>query len=376
MKFNLCLLCLFVAFLIFIPMTLKPASPDSQPVQASSAQQWESPESPSLSAVPEPIPVPSIQPTETDENHRKKYKPPLWFKVPSKKVSLEFKILNESTGQVETIGYQDYVKGAICAEIPPDFHLEAMKAQGVAALTYAIYNQNLNRASNNPALSGADFSADPMNWKVYVTEDIARQRYGDQFDIYWSKISEAAEEAAKTVMVYEGEPILAAYHSTSSGITEGAENVWEHPLPYLVPVDSHGDLLAPQYEVKTILNLHQMKEALTASLPDLSLDNNPYDWLEVLERSEGGYVTSVRVGNQTIHGKELRSILNLRSSDFSISFNGESFTITCYGYGHGVGLSQYGADYMAMQGASAEEILQHYFTGITLMDIDDFMESL
>lgn len=277
-----------------------------------------------------------------------------------------FRILDDRTGKVFEVSARDYVRGALAAEMPPTFHPEALKAQAVAAHTYALRLREQNRAAPDESLKGADFSADPQGWKSYTTEKLFRERYGDLADAYWKAICGAADEACPYLLTWEGEPIVAAYHSMSSGTTEDASNVWTGSEPYLVPVESFGDTLAPDYETTERFPVQEVAEKLQNAWPDISLGEDPAGWLKVTERSEGGYVTGMTAGDRAIHGKELRSLLGLRSSDFTVACDGASFTFTVRGYGHGVGLSQYGADYLARQGATFDEILAHYYPGATL----------
>ena len=277
-----------------------------------------------------------------------------------------FRILDDRTGKVFEVSARDYVRGALAAEMPPTFHPEALKAQAVAAHTYALRLREQNRAAPDESLKGADFSADPQGWKSFTTEKLFRARYGDLADAYWKAICGAADEACPYLLTWEGEPIVAAYHSMSSGTPEDASNVWTGSEPYLVPVESFGDTLAPDYETTERFPVQEVAEKLQNAWPDISLGEDPAGWLKVTERSEGGYVTGMTAGDRVIHGKELRSLLGLRSSDFTVACDGASFTFTVRGYGHGVGLSQYGADYLARQGATFDEILAHYYPGATL----------
>ena len=251
-----------------------------------------------------------------------------------------FRILDERTGKVFEVSAQDYVRGALAAEMPPTFHPEALK--------------------------GADFTADPADWKTYTTKDLFYERYGTLADAWWKTICDAADAAYPYIMLYDDEPIVAAYHSMSSGTTEDASNVWLGGAPYLVPVDSFGDTLAPDYTTTETFTADQVRQALSDGCPDIALGDDPSSWLTVEERSPSGYVTELSAGDQTISGADLRGMLGLRSSDFSIACDGSSFTFTVNGYGHGVGLSQYGADYMARQGATFDEILTHYYKGAQL----------
>ena len=252
------------------------------------------------------------------------------------------------------------MRGALAAEMPPTFHPEAMKAQAVAAHTYALAckAQNTGKAY--------DLTADPQNWRSYTTEQVFRERYGSYADAYWKAICSAADPVAAYLLTWEGEPIVAAYHSMSSGVTEDASNVWQGGKPYLVPVESTGDPLAPDYETQTFFPVEQVAQAVRSTCPSAQLDGDPSGWFEITERSEGGYVTGLLAGGQNLSGTRLRSLLGLRSADFDISCDGTQFCFTVRGYGHGVGLSQYGADYMARQGATFDEILLHYYTGATL----------
>ena len=285
-------------------------------------------------------------------------------------VDLEyFKILNLSTNKVEKISVKDYVRGVVAAEMPPDFHPEALKAQAIASHSYALRQAEEQRKKPDPALMGADFSADPQNWIGYVTEKQARERFGEKFDIYWSKITQAADSVNRYIITYEQQPILAAYHAISTGSTEASENVWQQSLPYLTPVESEGDLLAPDYETVVKMTAQQVKTALTAKFTDIKLPADCKSWFSDIERSQSGYILSAKVGNITVHGKDIRSALNLRSSNIKIDCDGSSFTFTVCGYGHGVGMSQYGADYMARQGATFEEILLHYYPDTTITQL-------
>lgn len=282
-----------------------------------------------------------------------------------------FRILNQSTGEVETVPIAEYVRGAIAAEMPADYHPEALKAQGVAALSYALYSAQLQRGAENPdpALKGADFSADPDNNKGYMTEAGARAFYGDGFDLAWAKLTAAAEEADGLVMLFEGEPVAAAYHAISAGMTESAENIWDGPLAYLTATDSEWDILAAGYRSTATFTRQEFSALCEAE--GITLGEDPTGWIEILERSSSGYVTRVRVGDTELRGNRLRTMLGLRSAAFELLPSGQSITFEVRGYGHGAGLSQNGADYLARQGWSCEKILRHYYTGITLAELTE-----
>ncbi|MBQ8598705.1 MAG: SpoIID/LytB domain-containing protein, partial [Oscillospiraceae bacterium] len=139
---------------------------------------------------------------------------------------LEFQIKNASTGLIDTVEIEDFVLGALCSEMPATFHLEALKAQAVSARTWAVYQKLWQKEHPSEELDGADFQADPDNWKGYVTMEQAQERFGENFEEYWSVLTKAVEETKGQVLCYEGEPIAAAYHAISAGRTEAAEYVW------------------------------------------------------------------------------------------------------------------------------------------------------
>ncbi len=283
-----------------------------------------------------------------------------------------FRILNTATGVVEEVSVRDYVRGAVAAELPASFHSEAMKAQAVASHTYALYNALLHRETPDPELKGADFAADPDHLKGYAREEDIKETYGSLAEEYWSKITDAADSVMNYILLYDDEPIMAVYHSCSVGTTEAAENVWQASVPYLLPVESSGDTLSPAAEDSVTFTSGELRQLLTSAIDGLELGANPALWLSPVSYSDSGYILEIKVGNQTVSGREVRSALGLRSSCFEVSYDSSSdqFTIDTWGYGHGVGPSQYGADYMARQGSSFEEILTHYYTGAELAIVE------
>ncbi|MDR2908810.1 MAG: stage II sporulation protein D [Oscillospiraceae bacterium] len=281
----------------------------------------------------------------------------------------EFVILDETTGELNRVPLRDYIRGAVAAEMPARFHPEALKAQAVAAHTYALRQHYTQLENPDPALMGADFSADPENRLVYMTEEKAREFYGEAADEYWNKICEAADGVAGQVLVYDNEPIVAAYHAISAGVTEDASNVWTGEAPYLKPAVSEGDLLAPDYETELTFTAQALKTALLNEYPDLELAKDPGEWVGEATRSYSDYVAEIKIGGKAIAGTDIRRILGLRSHSFEITESEGIFTFTVYGHGHGVGLSQYGADFMARQGRAYGEILENYYAGASLYSV-------
>ena len=277
-----------------------------------------------------------------------------------------FHILDESTEEIHIVSVRDFVRGAVAAEMPASFHPQALKAQAVAAHTFALHQHMVQQRNPDPALGGADFSADPSNRWGFVTEETARAIFGYREDEHWERITDAVDSVLHLILKYDGEPIVAAYHAISAGRTEYASNVWIGSAPYLVPADSEGDILAPGFETQETFSSYRLQAAFGEHYPDIAFEGDSSTWLEILERSSSGYVTTIRVGGTRLRGLDVRRVLDLRSHHFEIEHDGETFTFTVRGYGHGVGLSQRGADFMARQGATFEEILANYYTGATL----------
>lgn len=281
-----------------------------------------------------------------------------------------FKIFDRSQKKVFTVDAIEYIRGAVASEMPATFHQQALSAQAVAAHTWALYSAERQAETPDPELLGADFSADPERLEGYITQERFFERYGSSAELFWPKICAAADYAVTRIVAYDGAPALTAYHSTSAGSTEASENVWSVALPYLVPVESDGDPLAPDYSVTETYDQKTMKLLLTQAFPDVTLnDNTPEQWITPIEMSASGYVTLAQVGDLEVHGQEVRNALSLRSGCFSISYQGGTFSVETLGYGHGVGMSQYGADFMARQGSSCEEILLHYYPNTEIITV-------
>lgn len=281
-----------------------------------------------------------------------------------------FYILNQTTGKVEEVAAADYVAGAIAAEMPASYEPDALTAQGVAAYTNAHYLAALRRARPVEELNGADFAADPEKRMGYVTDDGMKAMWGTHYKEYRQKIDRAAAEAMKYLITYEGQPIVAAYFAVSAGkTTEDAGNVWEGSLPYLIPVDSSWDKNAPGWRSTVTLTAADLRKKLTAG--SILTGQKPEEWLKILSRSDAGYVTAVQAGDRVLTGQQLRTLLGLRSAAFTVEYKNELFTLEVLGYGHGVGLSQYGAQYMAQKKTGWQDILLHYYPGTVLTPVQE-----
>lgn len=275
----------------------------------------------------------------------------------------EYRVLDVSTGNVISVPSEEYVIGAVCAEMPATFEVEALKAQAVAAHTYAE-RQRLKEIENpTPELCGADFSNDTSKYQGYFTKSQANHYFGENFDMNYKKISDAVKEVSNYIITYKDEPIISAFHSMSPGKTESAENAWGASVEYLVPVDSSSDTSAPKYFEEVRYGKELLAEKLKAAFSGVVLSEDFTKWIVVGGVSESGTVLTASVGDKNVTGAEIRTALSLRSSCFEIKYEGEEIIITTKGYGHGVGMSQYGANAMAQEGKTWQEILQHYYPG-------------
>ncbi len=280
-----------------------------------------------------------------------------------------YRVLDISTGTVLDVPVREYLIGVVCAEMPATFESEALKAQAVAAHTYAERIRLRNLEHTDPSLLGADFSNDSSLYQAYYTESQIRTAFGDAFDVYYSKIEAAVDAVCSELLYYQEEPIVAAFHAMSAGQTENAETVWGSPLAYLVSVDSQTDTAAPRYQETVALTAENVKQILSAQQPDIVFSEDPAEWFSIEAVSEAGTVLTVQGGSQLWSGQQLRELFSLRSACFTISYAQGEFIFTTKGYGHGVGMSQYGANAMAQNGSTYEEILSHYYPGVTLKTI-------
>ena len=256
----------------------------------------------------------------------------------------------------------DYLPLALAGEMPAGFDEDALKAQAVALRTYALCCRNAKK----PAHPDADICTSSGCCTAAAEESELRALWGAGYDGCWAKICAAVEETDGQYLVYDGEPILAAFHSSSSGTTQSAADVWSE-RPYLVSVSSPETASDVKNLVTTVeVSAEDFKSAV-AGTSGAVLGPDPAAWVEKTERNSSGRVRTVTVGGAEISGAALRSLFSLRSTDFDLEYTGSAFTFTVRGYGHGVGMSQYGANVMAKGGATYADILEHYYPGTELV---------
>lgn len=275
-------------------------------------------------------------------------------------------ILDETTNEVVTVSIHDYVLGAVAAEVPLTYPDEALRAQGVAAHSYALAVK-AQADPNDQTLQGAYFKASPARRMGYVTEDVMRIMWGDAYEENYQRLEEVLAPVFNQVLLYDGQPALACYHAISNGKTESSEALWGEGVPYLVSVDSPLDLTSPEYEQTITMTMQEMYECLSPNFSGIDISGHPSTWFGALDLDAAGYVQKVHIGPVLCKGADIRNALGLRSSSFTITYTEDNvFSITTKGYGHGVGMSQYGANAMALTGKTYAEILAFYYPGTTL----------
>jgi len=272
-----------------------------------------------------------------------------------------FLIEDSATGEVQQVPRREYLIGAAAAEIPLSWPDEALKAQIVAAHSYALYCRDHASAAN-----GSWLSADPARRQGYLSNAVLHSYWGTDYEANYARLSALVDSVLDDVLCYEGAAAGTSYFAISNGRTEASENVWGSALPYLVPVDSSTDLTADNYEVTLDFPAAEVQQLLLNGLGITADASTPESWFGTPTLTDSGYVAALPVCGQSISGATLRRVLGLRSACFTIQYQNGSFRITTKGYGHGVGLSQWGTKALAEQGWSYADILAHYFPGTQL----------
>lgn len=272
--------------------------------------------------------------------------------VKQSEVSYQIKLQNEN-GEITNLDLEKYVIGVVAGEMPASFELEALKAQAIASRTYAMYKKSLNQEYDVLATT-AD--------QVYLTLEQMQEKWQNDYEEYYNKIKEAVYQTRNLVLKYNNEIIKSYYFAMSNGYTEEAVNVFNESQDYLVSVESKGEEEISDNVIKTIsMSKTEFCQKLNIECQNIKITDINY--------SISGRINNLKINNTQFLGTKLRSLLNLRSTDFQIEVADNEVLITTKGYGHGVGMSQYGANAMAKNGSSYEEILKHYYQNVTINQI-------
>ena len=256
---------------------------------------------------------------------------------------------------------EEYLVGVVAGEMPASFEDEAIKAQTVAARTYTLYKLWVEPSSNHEE----NVCTDAACCKAYADEETLKLKWGDDFEANMAKIRALVWSTQGVYMVYEDEPVLAVFHSSSAGKTENSGSVWNKDVPYLSSVESpEGSEDVKNYVSVTEIEYDDFKMRFLKEYPEAAFSENKDEWITDIVYTDSGRINSLYIGGVKLRGTEVRSLYDLRSTAFDIEFGEESIIFTVTGYGHGVGMSQYGANCMAKEGSTWEEILLWYYTGV------------
>jgi stage II sporulation protein D len=274
-------------------------------------------------------------------------------------------VYRHATGKTEAVPFEEYVKGVVAGEMPGSFELEALKAQAVAARTYSLSKVIRSGNSGNPDHPSAPV-CDDTHCQVYRSpEELKEIKSAEWMKTDWLKIQKAVDSTKGQLMYYQGQLVeQPLFFSSSGGKTENSEDVFVSAIPYLRSVDSPYETAAPHQNEQIEISLSEFKQKIKQTYPKKNLGNVNADTVRVLERSNGGRVAAIQVGNLTLKGREIRDIFGLRSANFTVSVQGTNVLFITEGYGHGVGMSQWGANGMAQAGYKYADILKHYYTGV------------
>lgn len=278
--------------------------------------------------------------------------------------SVKISVFDVQKNQLREMNLEEYILGVLAAEMPSKFHIEALKAQALAARTYTLMKAKAFGGSGCDKHPGADVCTDFAHCQAF--EDPATIEYN------YDKYKQAVLDTRGEVIVYNNSLIQAVFHSTSGGKTENSEEIWSSKVPYLRSVVSEYEEASPKLVTNTDVKVNDFIAAMKKLNSDIKLTSkNIKNQVKVLGRSEGGRITKIEVGGKVLSGSAVRNALGLNSSNFNINYHGDTMQFTVLGNGHGVGLSQYGADGMAQKGAKYNEIVKHYYQGVEIINIEE-----
>ena len=247
------------------------------------------------------------------------------------------------------LSLEDYIVGVVSCEMPASFDIEALKAMSVAARTYALYKNERNKTLKTTT-----------DDQCYIDKSAMKEKWKNNFDKYYNKINNAVNDTKGEYMTYNDKTIIAFYFSISNGKTENVENVFSQKLDYLVSVDS-------SWDKRNNSNEKDIKMKVSDFLKKLNINDNKINNIKI-DRSNTNRINNIKINNKNYKGTKFRSLLNLKSTDIEIKYDNDYVYIHTVGYGHGVGMSQYGANYMAQDGYKYDDILKHYYKGVKIVN--------
>lgn len=293
-----------------------------------------------------------------------------WLGAPLVKTpSQSIRVYLAAEKRVVTLDLEEYLQGVLAAEMPAEFEGEALKAQAVAARTYAVRNLVAYGGKGAPDCAEADVSTDIRYGQAWLDDKSCQARWGDKYRQYRDKIAQAVAATRQEVVTYQGRCVQAVFHSTCGQKTASAAEVWGTDVPYLQSVECPWDREAPRYQEEKRLSFNELTQKLGAEATSLPAQTGGGLAAQILKRTASGRVDTVRVGSKNWSGVELRDKLGLRSAAFTVKQEPQGLVFQTTGYGHGVGLCQYGANGMAKAGRSYRDILTYYYQGVQIQSL-------
>lgn len=277
------------------------------------------------------------------------------------------KLLHADTGEIEELPLDTYLLGVVSAEMPANFEQEALNAQALVARTYTIYSITHNQEKHGDT----DICDDSGCCQAWISKEDRMARWDEaERETNWRKIETAVNTTAGKIITYEGAVIDAFFHSNSGGTTEAPVNVWGGTnYPYLQSVETAGEDAYSQYSSEATFTKEEFNNKILAKHSDFTIDYSKEDSIKILEYTESGRIKTIKIGNLNLSGVEVRTLLGLKSANFTVTIDGDNIKFEVTGYGHGVGMSQTGADSMAKSGSNYEEIVKHFYTGVEITDM-------
>ncbi|WP_315116580.1 stage II sporulation protein D [uncultured Clostridium sp.] len=285
-----------------------------------------------------------------------------------KKEDLKIKVYISESKSIKEMDIEEYIKGVVASEMPAEFHIEALKAQAVAARTYALAHMEIIGGQKCAQINKGDI-CDTVHCQVYMSKEERLNGWpNSRKEEYWNKIQEAVIKTKGEVITYNNSIAKELYYfAVSSGKTENAQEVFSQAVPYLQSVDSPGEESAPKFSSSVGYSYSSFAKIVNSYYPNsIPSSNNLKNSIKIKSRTSAGSVKELQIGKTTITGTKFRSMLGLNSTNFSFVFNKDTMDIICRGYGHGVGMSQWGANAFAKSGKTYKDILTHYYKGVNI----------
>ncbi len=276
------------------------------------------------------------------------------------------RLLHNKTNEIEEVNLDEYLCNVVSAEMPANFEMEALKAQALVARTYTIY-----KISNGSKHEGADICDSSNCCQAWISKDDRFAKWEEaKREENWNKIVSAVNSTVGKIIMYEGKPINAFFHSNSGGKTEMPINVWGGSgYPYLQVVETAGENSYTQYQSEVVLSKEELVSKMKEKYSDFEINFEDKDSIQITEFTDSNRVRTLKIGNKNISGVEARSIFSLKSTNFLVNLEENNIRFEVIGYGHGVGMSQTGADALAKQGKTYEEIIKHFYIGVDIVNI-------